>query len=103
MVAIIRAASPIWKLSLIMSTTLGAILFVGGIALAVLGKTAQTSFMLFGNQFSSTSVGVSLAFLGAVFVTLVFRRVLGGLDRVASGDDMSESPRQSPRRNRVRR
>jgi uncharacterized integral membrane protein len=82
--AIIRAATPIWKLSLILSGILGGILLGGGIVLAYFGNTAQTTFTLFGNQFSSTSVGVALAFMGVVLVGFVIRRILISLDRITS-------------------
>jgi membrane protein implicated in regulation of membrane protease activity len=87
MAIIIKAASPIWKLIILSSSVLGGILLVGGIVLAILGGSAQTAFTLFGNQFSSTSVGVSLAFIGAVIVVIVLRRVLTSVDKITSGGD----------------
>ena len=87
MAMIIKAASPIWKLIIVSSSVLGGILLVGGIVLAILGGSAPTAFTLFGNQFSSTSVGVSLAFIGAVIVVIVLRSVLTSVNRIASGED----------------
>jgi hypothetical protein len=36
---------------------------------------ADTRFNLFGNEFSSTSVGVSMAFIGGVLVVEVISKV----------------------------
>ncbi len=94
MAMLIKAASPIWKLIIISSSVLGGILLLGGIGLAILGGSAQTTFTLFGNQFSSTSVGVSLAFIGAVIVIITLRRVLSSVDKItSSGGD--EGPKAS--------
>jgi hypothetical protein len=92
--AIIRAATPIWKLSLILSGILGGILLGGGIVLAYLGNSAQTTFTLFGNQFSSTSVGVALAFMGVVLVAFVIRRILISLDRITRQDGYRRTRRK---------
>ena len=81
---IIAAATPIWRLSLIISAVLGGLLLGGGIVLAYFGNAAQTTFTLFGNQFSSTSVGVAIAFMGVVLVGFVIRRILISLDRITS-------------------
>jgi uncharacterized integral membrane protein len=89
----IQAATPIWKLSLIISAILGGLLLVGGIILAYFGNTAQTSFTLFGNQFSSTSVGISLAFMGVVLVGYAIRRILASLDRITSTPTSSKNSR----------
>jgi membrane protein implicated in regulation of membrane protease activity len=91
MAILIKAASPIWRLIIVSSSVLGGILLVGGIVLAILGGSAQTAFTLFGNQFSSTSVGVSLAFIGAVIVVITIRRVLSSVDKITSGKGPSDS------------
>jgi hypothetical protein len=83
----IEAATPIWRLSLILSGILGGLLLGGGIVLAYLGNTAQTTLTLFGNQLSSTSIGVALAFMGVVLVGFVIRRILVSLDRITSQPD----------------
>lgn len=57
---------------------------MGGVWVAVRGGLAETQFQLFGTEFSSTSVGVSIAFLGAVMVTVAFRRRLGSIDHLAA-------------------
>jgi len=80
----VRVASPVLRLIAILGGVLGAILLVGGIYLAFAQRLADTKFNLFGNQFSSTSVGVSMAFIGAVMVILTFRRVLRAIERLAS-------------------
>jgi hypothetical protein len=66
---------------------LGSILLVGGVYLALGGGLADTKFTLFGNEFSSTSVGVSMAFIGAVLVVVTFRRILSSVDRLAALPD----------------
>lgn len=60
---------------------LGAILLIGGVVVAIVGSSSDTTFKLFGQECSSTSVGVALAFIGTVMVALTFRRVLASLDK----------------------
>jgi membrane protein implicated in regulation of membrane protease activity len=81
----IEAATPVWKASIIAATILGGILFVGGIILAIMGSSAESMFTLFGNEFSSTSVGVALAFIGAVLNIIIIRRVLNSVDAASKG------------------
>ncbi|HUT14295.1 MAG TPA: hypothetical protein VMY42_27665 [Thermoguttaceae bacterium] len=73
---------------------LGAVLFLGGVVVAIVGRSAETEFTLFGQEFTSTSVGVALAFIGAVVVALTFRRVLKSLDRSEARPlpQMAEAP-----------
>lgn len=80
----VKAAAPTISLIAILSAALGAILFLGGVALGAAGVLAQTTISLFGNAFSSVSVGVALAFLGVVFVGVVFRRALSSLEVLAA-------------------
>ena len=80
----LHAASPLLRLLAILGGLLGAILLVGGIYLAVAQHFADTKFNLFGNQFSSTSVGVSMAFIGAVLIVLTFRRIIRAIERLAA-------------------
>ncbi|NQT11920.1 MAG: hypothetical protein HQ582_04170 [Planctomycetes bacterium] len=60
---------------------LGAILLLGGVIVAIVGRSSDTTFTSFGQEFSSTSVGVALAFVGTVMVAFTFRRVLTSLDK----------------------
>ena len=87
MAVLIRAASPVWKLIIICASALGAVLLVGGILLAVLSRSAETTIKLFGNDLSSTSVGVALAFIGAVLVAVTLAGVLSSLNKVTRGED----------------
>ncbi len=87
MAVLIRAASPVWKLIIICASALGAVLLVGGILLAVLSRSAETTIKLFGNELSSTSVGVALAFIGAVLVAVTLAGVLSSLNKVTPGED----------------
>lgn len=80
----VRVATPLLRLILLLGALLGAVLLVGGVYLALMGGQADTRFSLFGNQFSSTSVGVSMAFIGVVLVGVTFRRVLTSVDRLAA-------------------
>ena len=80
----VHAASPLLRLMAILGGLLGAILLVGGIYLAIAQHFADTKFNLFGNQFSSTSVGVSMAFIGAVLVIMTFRRIVRAIERLAA-------------------
>jgi len=89
MAMLIREASPTWKLVVISASILGGVLLLGGILLAILGASAQTTFTLFANRFSSTSVGVALAFIGAVVVVVSLSRVLSSLDRITGGESES--------------
>ena len=77
----VQVASQLLRLIAVLGALLGAILLIGGLYLAFDGALAATKFNLFGNEFSSTSVGVSMAFIGAVLVVTTFRRVLRSLDR----------------------
>ncbi|MCC6396082.1 MAG: hypothetical protein IT282_03615 [Bacteroidetes bacterium] len=81
----IEAAAPVWKTSIIAATILGGILFIGGIVLAIMGSSAESMFTLFGTEFSSTSVGVALAFIGAVMDVIIIRRVLTSVDAAGKG------------------
>ena len=80
----VREASPLLKLSLLLTAGLGFILLAGGIYLSAAGSMANTKFNLFGNEFASTSVGVSMAFIGVVMVVITFRRVLKALEKLAA-------------------
>lgn len=89
MAVLIRAASPIWKLIIVSVSILGGVLLVGGILLALLGRSAETTIKLFGNEMSSTSVGVALAFTGAVLVAAALGGVLASVNKVTRGEDQS--------------
>ena len=86
MAVLIRAASPVWRLIVICASILGAVLLVGGILLAVMSRSAETTIKLLGNELSSTSVGVALAFIGAVLVAVTLAGVLFSLNKVTGGD-----------------
>lgn len=72
------------RIIIFLAALLGVIFFVGGIYLALAERVASIEFILFGNRFSSTSIGVAMAFIGAVLVICVFRRVLSSIDRLIS-------------------
>jgi hypothetical protein len=92
----VLAASPLLRLITMLAALLGAILLIGGLYLAFGGASADTKFNLFGNKFSSTSVGVSMAFIGAVLVVSTFRRVLRSVDQLAAlHDEGDRSQRDS--------
>lgn len=83
----VKAAAPtLWLLSILIAV-LGIVLTTGGIYLGFAQRLAQTKLNLFGNEFSSTSVGVSMAFVGAVMVVSTFRRVLKSIDFLADLPD----------------
>jgi hypothetical protein len=71
----IRAANPLLKFVTTVVALLGGILFIGGCALAFADKFAATRFILLGSTFTSSSVGVSMVFIGAVMLISVFRRL----------------------------
>ncbi len=58
---------------------LSLVAIVGGIVVAILGRTAETQLSIFGQEASSTSVGVILALLGTIVAILLFRRVMDSL------------------------
>ncbi len=95
MAILIRAASPVWKLIVICASVLGGVLLVGGILLAIMSRSAETTIKLLGNELSSTSVGVALAFVGAVLVIAVLAGVLSSVNRATGGSDDAESRRRS--------
>lgn len=80
----VRAAKPLLVLIAVLAAGMGVVLLVGGLYLAFAGKVASTEFFLFGNHFTSTSVGVSMGFIGAVLVLLTFRRIVWSIERLAS-------------------
>ena len=93
----VRASrSTLWLIAML-GSILGLVLAIGGIYLALGEHFAQTNFSLFGQQFSSTSVGVSMAFIGAVVIVLTLRRVLKSLDYQAQLPGDANYP---PRRRR---
>jgi uncharacterized membrane protein len=83
----IRAGGPILILISVLGSLLGIVLLVGGLVIAFVQRFAETKFTLLGNEFSSTSVGVSIAFIGAILVIATFRRVLKSLDHLAALKD----------------
>src|SRR2546422_10046743 len=91
----VLVVSPLLRLIAVLGALLGAILLIGGLYLAFGGALAVTKFNIFGNQFSSTSVGVSMAFIGAVLVVVTFRRVLRSVDRLAALPEGDRSERDS--------
>ena len=91
MAILIRAASPTWRLIIVSTSVLGGILLVGGILLAIIGSSAQTTITFFGNKFTSTSIGVAMAFLGAVLVAVTIRRVLQSIDKITENDNPDDS------------
>jgi hypothetical protein len=93
MAILIRAASPIWKLIIVSAAVLSGILILGGILLAIIGGTAQTTIKLFGNEFSSTSIGVALTFIGAVLAVVTLRRVLTSVDNITTGGGSDDESR----------
>ena len=58
----------------------GITLIAGGLYLAFGERLAETTFTMFGNDFSSTSVGVSMSFMGALLAILTIRRVLESIE-----------------------
>ena len=83
----IFAASPVRKLISILGASLGAVLLIGGIYLAIGGGAAATKFTLFGNQFSSTTVGIPMMLIGAAMIVLTFWRILASVDHLLSLPD----------------
>lgn len=77
------AATPTHRLLAILVSLLGGILLVGGVYLGFAERFAETTFTLLGNQFTSTSVGVSLAFIGAVMIVATLLRILRSIDHLA--------------------
>jgi uncharacterized membrane protein YgaE (UPF0421/DUF939 family) len=80
----IRVAQPILTLITLLTGLLGATLLIGGIYIAAHGQIADTTFTLLGNEFSSKSVGVALAFVGSILVISLLRRVLRALETLAA-------------------
>ncbi len=91
----VLAASPLLRLIAVLGALLGTILLVGGVYLAFNGSLANTKFNLFGNEFASTSVGVSMAFIGTVLVVVTFRRVLRSVDQLAALPDNGSGSQQA--------
>lgn len=75
------SASLLRQILATLSTILGLILFIGGIYLTVTERFASTELSLFGNEFSSSSIGVTMVFIGAVLIVIIFQSILRSLDR----------------------
>lgn len=100
---LVRAVEPILRRVAAGAFALGLAAFITGIAFVAFvafGATGETKVTLFGQQLSTTSVGIAAMFLGVVPVTLLVRRVLRSLDHAVG----TESPqRAKPSRSRRRR
>ena len=77
-----------WRIVAIVGCVFGVILGIGGIVVAILGHQAETTMSFFGNEISTTSVGIGLAFLGAVVVAGAIRSILKSVDHATSSDAM---------------
>ncbi len=80
----IYAGKPILIALGCLGTLVALTLVVGGIYLATADKFADTTMRLFGTELESTSIGVSMAFLGAIVTIVVFRSILKALRHLAS-------------------
>lgn len=86
-----KASIPFYRFILLLVFILGAFLILGGIYVALTDHFAQTDFELFGIKFTSTSVGVTLSFIGIVVVIIPLRRILDSFDQtVKLGDEDKE-------------
>lgn len=74
-----RVAKGVHIIILSYSALLSAILSIGGLYLAFIKRVADTNFNLFGNEFSSTNVGVAMVFIGTLLFVLIARPVLNSL------------------------
>lgn len=77
-----------WRIVAIIGCVFGVLLGIGGIIVAILGHQAETTMNIFGNNVSTTSVGIGLAFLGAVVIAVAIRRILKSVDHATSSDSM---------------
>ena len=77
-------ARPVLLLLAILAAVLGLVLAAGGIYLGFFSRLAETQMVLFGNSIRSTSVGVAIAFLGAVVFGYATSRILKTLHALAA-------------------
>ena len=82
----ITALGRIWRMAAIICFVFGIILAIGGIWVAVIGHQAETTMNFLGNEITTTSAGIGLAFLGAVVVAVGIRRILKSVDHATSSD-----------------
>jgi hypothetical protein len=80
----LHAATPTLHFIALLTFTIATILVVGGIYLAFSEKPSETDFEVFGNTFSSTSIGLAMAFLGACMFPAVIRRLIKCIEHLAS-------------------
>lgn len=80
----------IWRLIIWITAGLAVILLIGGVILAFFGNKADISIKLFEQELTTTSVGVSLAFIGVVLAGIIFKRILDSLDNAVKIDSTSE-------------
>lgn len=75
-----------WRIIAFVSCAFGIVLAIGGIVVAIIGHQAETTMKFLGNELSTTSVGIGLAFLGAVVLAVGIRRILKSVDHATSSD-----------------
>ena len=80
----VEAARPVLSLLAILSAILGLVLTAGGIYLAFFSRLAESNLEVFGVAMRSTSVGVSMAFIGAAMFVVAAWRILRTLHQLAA-------------------
>ncbi len=66
----------ITRIMLILVFCLGVLFILGGIVTALLTSNSETSIIIFKQSIKTSSIGVSFAFLGAVFLIMIYKRIL---------------------------
>jgi len=75
--------SPIIKITIIGAFIVGAILLAGGIIVALKGKEADSHISILGQEVKTLSVGIGLAFIGAMLIFGVIKKTINTFENLA--------------------
>ena len=80
----VYVARPVLILLACLSAIVGLVLAGGGVYLAFFSRLAETTMEVFGNSIRTTSVGVSMAFLGVVVFGYSTAKILKAMHMLAA-------------------
>lgn len=89
---LISATTPILRIVIIGAFVVGLALGVLGVVFVYLGAAGDTELRFFGQNFTSTNVGIAAVFLGSAMIVLVVRRALKSLDAGVDAESRSAGP-----------
>jgi len=75
--------NPIIKITIIGAFIVGAILLAGGIIVALKGKEANSHISILGQEVKTLSVGIGIAFIGAMLIFGVIKKTINTFENLA--------------------